>query len=128
MPLLSGRFEVAKLSLVDPVINLEIDKQGRPNWQFGAAAPAAAPAPAAPAPAPAAPAAPAAPSSGSASLSGLQLDDVGLDNGTLSYVDQRSGEKLELDKVAMRLSLPGLDSPFKAEGWRSIAARRCRSP
>jgi AsmA protein len=108
MPLLSGRFEVAKLALVDPVINLEIDKRGRPNWQFGAAAPAAAPAPAAPAPA--------APSSGSAGLSGLQLDDVKLDNGTLTYVDQRSGEKLELGKVAMRLSLPGLDSPFKAEG------------
>jgi AsmA protein len=107
MPLLSGRVEVAKLSLVDPVINLEVDKQGRSNWQFGAATPAAAAAP---------PTAPAAPAGGGAALSGLQLDDVSLDNGTLSYVDQRSGEKVEVDKVAMRLSLPSLDSPFKAEG------------
>ncbi|HUH85808.1 MAG TPA: AsmA family protein [Stellaceae bacterium] len=110
MPLLSRRVEIAKLTLVDPVINLEIDKQGRPNWQFGAAAAAAKPT----SPAPAAPATPA--GGGGASLSGLELDDVGLDNGTLSYVDQRSGEKLELDKVSMRLSLPGLDSPFKADG------------
>jgi len=108
MPLLSRRVEVAKLTLVDPVINLEIDKQGRPNWQFGAASPAAT--------TPATPAAPATPASSSASLGGLELDDVGLDNGTLSYVDQRTGEKLEFDKVTMRLSLPGLDSPFKANG------------
>lgn len=108
IPLLSRRVEIAKLTLVDPVISLEIDKQGRPNWQFGAASPTA--------PAPAAPAASAPPASSSASLSGLELDDVGLDNGTLSYVDQRTDEKFELDKVAMRLSLPALDSPFKAEG------------
>ena len=40
LPLLSGKVEVDRFVLVDPVINLEIDKQGRPNWRFETATPA----------------------------------------------------------------------------------------
>ena len=70
---------------------------------------AAAPATAGkPAPAPAA--------SGGGALAGVRLDDIRLDNGKLSYVDDRSGEKTELDQVNLKLSLPDLDSPMKADG------------
>jgi AsmA protein len=106
-PLLSGHYEVDKFVLVNPVIALEVDKQGKPNWQFGQAA--AAPATAGkPAPAPAA--------SGGGALAGVRLDDIRLDNGKLSYVDDRSGEKTELDQVNLKLSLPDLESPMKADG------------
>lgn len=106
LPLLSRRVEVDKLVLVDPIIALEVDKQGKPNWQFAQAAPTA--------PTPAPQAAPAA--SGGGALSGLSLGDVRLENGQLSYVDQRSGETLRLDKISMKVSLPDLDSPLAADG------------
>jgi AsmA protein len=114
-PLLRRDLEVDKLVLVDPVIALEIDKQGRPNWQFaqaGAAPPPAVPAqrPAQPAPA----AQPGAPAGGN--LAALRLDDVRLENGKITYADHRSGETLTLDQIGMRVSLPGLDNPLKAEG------------
>ncbi len=107
-PLLRRRIEVDKLVLVDPVIALEVDKQGRPNWRFAtvAAAPSRA---AQPAPAPAA-------SSGGDALSGLTLDDVRLENGQVGYVDQRTGKTLLLEQIAMKLSLPDLDSRFQADG------------
>jgi AsmA protein len=105
-PLLRGRYEVDKFVLVDPVIALEVDKQGKPNWQFGKAAPPAAPA-SADKPAPAA---------SGGGFAGVRLDDIRLENGKLSYIDHRSGEKTELDQIALKLSLPDLDSPAKAEG------------
>jgi len=36
-PLLSGNLEVDALVAEKPVINLEVDQQGRPNWQFDSA-------------------------------------------------------------------------------------------
>ena len=45
-----------------------------------------------------------------------------LENGQITYLDQRSGEKQEVTQIAMKLSLPGLDSPAKADGsaiWRN---------
>jgi AsmA protein len=106
-PLLSGHYEVDKFVLVNPVIALEVDKQGKPNWQFGQAAPA---------PAAAGKPAPAAAAGGGGALAGVRLDDIRLDNGKLSYIDQRSGEKTELDQINVKLSLPDLASPMKADG------------
>ena len=37
IPLLSRRFEVIELTLVDPVIALETDSAGRGNWEIGKA-------------------------------------------------------------------------------------------
>ncbi|HXE03407.1 MAG TPA: AsmA family protein [Methyloceanibacter sp.] len=109
-PLLHKDIEVDRLVLVDPTIDLEVDKQGKPNWQFASSA--------APAQPPAAPAGATAPSSGGTggSLAQLRLDDVRLVNGHVTYVDQRTGDKKELTEIGMKLSLPGLDQPFSADG------------
>ncbi len=105
-PLLRKQVEVDKLVLVNPVIALEVDKQGRPNWQFAEKAPPAQPRQAQPAP-----------SAGTGGgLGELSLEDVRLENGQISYLDQRKGEKLVLDQITMKLSLPNLDSPLAAEG------------
>ncbi len=115
-PLLSGQLAIDEFVLRDPVILLEIDKQGRGNWSFGTAQPAAATP------------APPAPSGGGArmSLNELQLDDIRVINGKLSYFDQRTGQKQELSDVNMKLSLPNLDSQFSSDGsitWRGKAVK-----
>ena len=38
LPLLSRRFEVIEFRVVDPVITLETDANGRGNWEFGSPA------------------------------------------------------------------------------------------
>ena len=109
LPLLSGTVELGEFVLNQPVISLEVAKDGRPNWVFATAAPAAGkPAPAAGAPA-------AAPRT-SASLSGLSLQDVRLVGGRISYRDDRTGKSETVDDINMKLALPDLDSPFAGEG------------
>jgi len=104
-PLLSGNIEVDALVAEKPVINLEMDQQGRPNWQFGPAgeAPAAAK-PGAPAP------------GGAPVLAGLKLGDVRLVDGRISYLDMKTGAEHKVDAINLKVSLPSLSSPMKAEG------------
>lgn len=116
LPLLHGAVVIDRFVLVDPVIALQVDKAGRPNWVFNTAAttPSGKAAPAKPAAAPA----PASSSSsgGGLSLSGLSLQNVQLSNGKISYLDQRTGKLTEIDSIDMKLSLPDLDNPMSASG------------
>jgi AsmA protein len=115
-PLLSGTVAVDRLELTDPVIALEVDAQGKPNWVFAAAAPSGA-TPAAPtanptvAPPPSAP-----PPQGDAGLNQLELNNIHLINGRVSYLDHRTNESKTIDQVNISLSLPSLDQKLAAEG------------
>src|SRR5216683_628457 len=120
--LLSGRLVIDRFVLVDPVIALEVDKQGRPNWQFATAAAPAQPAATASgtppastsAPPPAAGAKPAArPTS---PVDEIHLGDVRLVNGTVTYLDARTGQKQQINKIDAKLVLPDLGSPMQASG------------
>jgi AsmA protein len=104
-PLLSGNLEVDALVAEKPVINLEVDKRGRPNWQFG---PAGAPAAAKPGGA--------APSAGGPGLAGISLGDVRLVDGRISYIDMKTGAQQKVDGINLKVSLPSLSSPMRAEG------------
>ena len=109
LPLIHGNVELGRFALIQPVISLEVAKDGRPNWVF-------TPEHAAPAPAPAAPA-PAAPGARpAASLSNLSLQDVRLESGRIIYRDDRTGKTQTVDDINMKLSLPDLDSKFAGEG------------
>ena len=113
--LLSGKLVIDSFVLVDPVIALEVDKQGRPNWQF-AAAPVQPPAatPGTPAPPPAAGAR--SPVRSGSPLDEIHLGDVRLVNGTITYFDARTGGKQQVDKINAKLALPDLASPMQMSG------------
>ena len=111
LPLIGGEVAIDRFILEKPVINLEVDENGGPNWQLDMADGGAA----------------AAPSTGDgggtgtgtdggASVSELRLGDVRLVDGTLNYTDRQSGQQVTVSDVNMELSLPSLSEPFAADG------------
>jgi AsmA protein len=119
MPLLSGNVEVDSFVLVEPIISLEVDKSGQPNWQFQTAEAAK---PAEIGKTPAAPAKPAEPAADPMqTLAKLKLGDIRLEKGRISYADARSGDKQVLDNVNVTLSFPDIQSALALNGnvtWR----------
>lgn len=118
LPLLGGHYDIDSFVLDKPAIALEIDKQGRPNWSF-----ADATTPVASAAQPAAPAGAAAPSGGSGGSGpgGISLGAVKISDGTITYVDDRTGARQELDAANLTVSLASLDQPLAVTGdvtWR----------
>jgi AsmA protein len=117
VPLLSGRFEIVALELVEPAIVLEIDKDGRTNWQFDKTA-GTAPPPAAAAPPPA--------KSGDAAqaparlptdiFDTLQIETLRIVRGNVVYADARAGTRYEVAKANLDISLPGGARPFRIAG------------
>ena len=114
LPLFGGNVVIDSFVLDNPVINLEVDAQGRPNWVFTPAAGTGA-AKEAPASKDAASAS-AGGSSGGGGLSGLQLGDVRLVDGRIAYTDVQGGVTQTVDAINMSVSLPSMTSPMAARG------------
>lgn len=119
-PLLSGRFEVEALELTEPDLVLEIDKDGKANWQFDTIVPPpagrSAPAPAAPAPAKPAEPAPKAAAGPSELLQTLKVERLRINRGNVVYADVRTGTRYEVAKLNVTISMPGGSAPFRFEG------------
>src|SRR5262249_50753162 len=114
-PLISGDVEVERFVLVDPVIHLQIDKSGRPNWDFSTTPPQA-PAPGTP------PQAQAQTQSQAQSLRQLRLGKIEITNGTIDYSDARTGQHEAFSKIGLTVKLPSLDDPAAIDGsvdWQS---------
>ena len=107
-PLLSGQVRVDSFILVQPVIHLEVDKTGHPNWVFAKAGMPAAGGGATSTPAPS--------TSGPGEIPEISLGDVRLEDGLVTYIDARSGQRVELSAINMTVSLPDMDSPVAADG------------
>lgn len=114
LPLLSRDIAVDSLVLTKPLFDFRLDKSGRKNWDFaadersvryaqagGTATDAAQPSNR---------------SAAIAKLSNLHLDDVRIEDGTIRYTDERSGESQQVDALNTKLSLRSLDSPLDASG------------
>jgi AsmA protein len=108
-PLITGTVKVDEFVLVDPVINLEIAKNGKPNWEFAAA-------PAAPDAAPSSGGSADAGATGGSAIEQISLGDIRLVNGSLTFFDVASGARHVVSEINLAVSLTDLDSPFTAEG------------
>jgi AsmA protein len=117
--LFTGRIEVTRLALTDPVFELRIDRQGRRSWEDTAAAP--------PQPAPTSGAASPSGSGTDSPLRSQSLDDTAIDeihivNGTVRYLDERTGVREEAKSFDLTISGGSPGSPFEAKGsvmWRA---------
>lgn len=110
LPLLGGKVEVDSFVLVDPVISLETDRQGKGNWVFDAPPGAAPPAAAAPVPTAKAEATPA------SGPTDIRLGDVRITNGKLTQIDGKTGARQEVSDINLQVALKSLDSPLSAKG------------
>ncbi len=107
LPLLGGTVRLDRLVLIEPVINLEVLPDGTANWQMSKSATTEEEK-----------------ETGDSGKSGaeaeelpeINLGDVRLVDGSLSYNDRRSGQKVTLAAINVDISLPDLDSPFALNG------------
>src|SRR5262244_1839918 len=77
---INGKFQIARIALVQPTIVLERLADGRANWQFERPAESGA-------------------SGGGAGGPDIRLDDIRITNGTVIYRDAKSGSEQKIDSV-----------------------------
>src|SRR5947207_4688935 len=96
LALLGGGLEVSEVVLAEPKIVLEINAEGKPNWEFtpsaGEAKPAA-PKPASPKP--------------------ISLGRLTIENGTLIFSDSKAGISVVAEKANVSASVGSLDGPYE---------------
>src|SRR3546814_19851253 len=117
LPLLSGEIAIDRFILEKPVINLEVDEQGRPNWQLGTAE--AAPAHSGDAGGGDAGGAPA--------VGDLRLGEVWLVDGVLNFVNRQIGQEVTRNAINMKMTLPQL-SWHVTTTWSAVGSREQDEP
>ena len=101
--LLTGSIEVSEVTLVEPKIVLEINAEGKPNWEFTpsvADARPAAPKPDSPRP--------------------VSLGRLTIDNGTLLFSDSKAGISVVAEKADFSASVRSLDGPYSIAGSATV--------
>ncbi|MFI5000339.1 MAG: AsmA family protein, partial [Reyranellales bacterium] len=103
LALLGGNVEVSEVTLVEPKIVLEINAEGKPNWEFApsvAEAKPAAPKPSSPKP--------------------LSLGRMTLEDGTLIFSDSKTGLSVVAEKANFTASVGSLDGPYSLAGGATL--------
>ncbi len=108
-PLLTGQVETTRVTLVEPVIELQTLADGSGNWSMKPAAP---PQPAA------APGAPA-PASGGDGGFPIRLGNVSVENGTVVWRDAKGGME-RIERINVRASAESLQGPFRVAGDMTV--------
>jgi len=108
-PLLSKRLVVDSLVIKHPIVNLEVDKVGRPNWAFAPEGkPGAAPAKEMPE------------AQSGLALGAVQLRDFKLDQGRLSYRNDTTGQTIDATDVTLTAAMSDADSPLTLQGRMTL--------
>ncbi len=110
-PLLEKRIKIESLTLIEPVITLEVLPDGRRNFDLAVPQGTAGTTPNPVAPAPAAPQAK--PESGGASI---EVENFRITDGTLTYRDDKKGTAERIEKLNADISLESLTGPVSAHG------------
>ena len=99
LALLRGEVEPGEVTLVEPKIVLEINAEGKPNWEFTPSVAEAVPAAAKP-----------------ASPKPLSLGRLTVQNGTLIFSDSRAGLSVSAGKANFSASVGSIDGPYALAG------------
>lgn len=103
LALLAGDIEVDGVTLVEPKIALEINAEGKPNWELALSAAevgAAAAKPNPPRP--------------------LSLGRLTVENGTLTFGDSRTGLSVVAEKANFSVSVGSIDGPYSLAGGATV--------
>ena len=103
LALLAGGIEVSEVTLVEPKIVLEINAEGKPNWEFTPSVAEAKPAAAKP-----------------SSPKPLSLGRLTIDNGTLIFSDSKAGISVVAEKADFSASVGSLDGPYTLAGGATV--------
>ncbi|WP_422034024.1 AsmA family protein [Reyranella sp.] len=103
LALLGGSIEVSEVTLVEPKIVLEINAEGKPNWEFAPSVAEAKPAAAKP-----------------GSPRPLSLGRLTIDNGTLIFSDSKAGLSVVAEKANFTASVGSIDGPYSLAGDASV--------
>ena len=103
LALLTGGIDVSEVTLVEPKIVLEVNAEGKPNWEFAPSVAEAKPAAASPStPLP------------------VSLSRVAIENGTLIFSDSQAGLSVVAEKANFRASVGSIDGPYSLAGGATI--------
>lgn len=106
LALLTGKVEVAEVTLVEPKIVLDINAEGKPNWEFTPSVAEATPAAAKP-----------------GSPRPLSLGQLTVANGTLIFSDPKAGLTIAAEKANFTASVGSIDGPYSLTGGATINER-----
>ena len=93
-PLLSSNIQVKKFVLVEPIIALEVDENGKGNWEFGSAAD----------------------QNQSSSATEMSFEQFQIENGQISYQDLTNGTQELLRGISANVTMDSLNGPFEIDG------------
>ncbi|MDG1707229.1 MAG: AsmA family protein, partial [Emcibacteraceae bacterium] len=93
-PLLSSDIQVKKFILVEPNIALEIDENGKGNWEFGSTAD----------------------QNQSSNATEMSFEQFQIENGQVSYQDLKNGTQELIRGISANVTMDSLNGPFEIDG------------